>query len=86
MYGEALLPVLYIQSNQIITTCSSGANYDNFLGASVAPKLCNFFDNTSNNLKGSGYEPNTLVNSIMQALNALMCGDNVRITEGTDAI
>lgn len=36
--------------------------------------------------KGSGYVPNTLVNSIMQALNTLMCGDNSRIIEGTDAI
>lgn len=36
--------------------------------------------------KGSGYEPNTLVNSIMQAFKALMCGDNARIIEGTDAV
>lgn len=36
--------------------------------------------------KGSGYVPNTLVNSIMQAFNTLMCSDNARIIEGTDAI
>lgn len=36
--------------------------------------------------KGSGYVANTLVNSIMQSFNALMCSDNGRIIEGTDAI
>lgn len=43
-------------------------------------------DHSPNRENGSGYIPNTLVNSIMLAFNALMCSYKTRIIKRTDAV